>query len=69
MMENMISRRFQSKNNINFPQVIIIDGGIGHLNIVLNVLKKLSINNVFVIAIAKGKERNSGKKQFLLMTI
>tara|TARA_B100000131_G_scaffold266765_1_gene264803 strand:+ start:2375 stop:4237 length:1863 start_codon:yes stop_codon:yes gene_type:complete len=62
MMENMISRRFQSKNNINFPQVIIIDGGVGHLNVVLNVLKKLSINNVYVIAIAKGKERNSGKE-------
>ena len=62
MMENMISRRFQSKNNINFPQVIIIDGGVGHLNVVLNVLKKLSIKNVYVIAIAKGKERNSGKE-------
>ena len=62
MMENMISRRFQSKNNINFPQVIIIDGGVGHLNVVLNVLKKLSIKNVYVIAIAKGKERTSGKE-------
>ena len=66
MMEDMISRRFQSKNNIDFPQVIIIDGGKGHLNIVSNVLKDLSINDVFVIAVAKGRDRNSGNESFFV---
>ena len=64
MMEEMIKRRFQSKTNTIFPEVIIIDGGKGHLGIVLNVIKSLGIKNLFVLAVAKGQKRNSGEESF-----
>ena len=63
MMGEMISRRFSSKNNLILPEVIIIDGGKGHLKIVNEALQKLSIQNVFVISVAKGKNRNHGEEQ------
>ncbi len=66
MMENMISRRLQSKNNTDFPQVIIIDGGKGHLKIITNLIKNLSLKNIFLIAVAKGKDRNLGKESFFV---
>ena len=66
MMEQMILRRFTSKNNTEFPEAIIIDGGKGHLNAVLKIMKNLSLENIFVLAIAKGKERNSGNETFFI---
>jgi len=35
MMEEVIKRRFKGKNIIHFPDLLIIDGGKGHLNTVL----------------------------------
>ena len=66
MMEQMINRRFQSKTNTDFPQAIIIDGGKGHLKVVLNVIESLKIENVFVLAVAKGRKRNSGEENFFI---
>ena len=66
MMAEMIKRRFLSKNNINFPEVIIIDGGKGHLNLVSKVIEELSIKNLFILAVAKGRKRNSGEESFFI---
>ena len=45
------------------PNLIIVDGGIGQCNSASKVLKKLFINNVNIIGIAKGKKRNSGNEK------
>ena len=64
MMEEVIKRRFKGKNIINFPDLLIIDGGKGHLNTVLSVLKKIKVENVEVLAISKGLKRDAGRENF-----
>jgi len=64
MMEEVIKRRFKGKNIIHFPDLLIIDGGKGHLNTVLSVLKKIKVKNVEVLAISKGLDRDAGRENF-----
>ena len=70
MMKEMISRRFKrmlkDKNDISFqkkPDLIIIDGGRGHLNAIKEILNELKIKDIFVCSISKGKKRNEGKER------
>ena len=64
MMEEVIKRRFKGKNIIHFPDLLIIDGGKGHLNTVLSVLKKIKVKDVEVLAISKGLDRDAGRENF-----
>ncbi len=45
------------------PDLMIIDGGKGHMKIVSEVMKELKVNIPFV-CMSKGIERNSGREQF-----
>lgn len=64
MMEEVLIRRLKGKNPSNFPDLLIIDGGKGHLNIALSVLKDLKIDKIEVIAISKGIKRDAGRENF-----
>ena len=64
MMEEVLTRRFKSKNLLQNPDLIVIDGGKGHLKKINKIMHDLNLNNVFVLAIAKGKDRNSGNEKF-----
>ena len=64
MMQEVI-RRVHWENSSGFPDLIIIDGGKGHLNIVLNVLKELQISNIEVLAISKGIKEMQVEKIFI----
>jgi excinuclease ABC subunit C len=62
IMKHTLERRLSAKNikALALPQLMLIDGGKGQLNIVLDVLNHLNINHVKVVAVAKGKNRNAG---------
>ena len=62
IMKHTLERRCSDKNikALPLPQLMLIDGGKGQLNIVLDVLKSLNINHIKVVAVAKGKNRNAG---------
>lgn len=47
----------------NLPDVIMIDGGKGQLSVATQVLQKLKVDNVFLMAIAKGPERKPGLEE------
>ena len=71
MMRQMIYRRFAkaskedpNRNKMSWPDILIIDGGIGQLNAVYRVLKELGIDDLTAIGISKGPDRNSGKEEF-----
>ena len=64
MMKEVIERRFTGKASSNYPDLLIIDGGKGHLNTVLSVLKKLKIENIEVLAVSKGIKRDAGRESF-----
>ena len=65
MMEEVLSRRL-AKINLNkvvvIPDVIIIDGGRGQYNSVLNILKKFKLKNIKLLSISKGPKRNAGRE-------
>ncbi len=48
----------KNKEDESFPDLLIIDGGKGQLNIALDVLKELDIINVDVISLVKDKARH-----------
>ena len=64
MMKEVIERRFIGKNSSNYPDLLIIDGGKGHLNTVLSSLKKLKIEDIEVLAVSKGIKRDAGRENF-----
>src|SRR3546814_6549699 len=49
-----------------WPDLLLIDGGQGHLKVAEEVLAELGIDDVAVAAIAKGKDRNAGRERFFL---
>lgn len=63
MMHEVISRRLRNglKNN-NLPDLLVVDGGKGHLNIALRALNSFKIDSVDIIAFAKGKNGSPLKK-------
>ena len=60
MMNQVLNRRFDFTSDWkkDLPNLIIIDGGKGQLNVALNTLKERNIKNIDIISIAKGKNRN-----------
>ena len=69
MMREVINRRFkraiQEKDNyLTMPDLILIDGGKGQYSVVRETMNELGLHEIPVIAIAKGKLRNSGNENF-----
>ena len=64
MLSQMLNRRFTltTKWKNYLPNLIIIDGGKGHLNVAYKSLKEKKIENIDIISIAKGKNRNAGNE-------
>jgi len=57
-LREALLRRYSSLNYL--PDIVMIDGGVGQLNTAISVFKDLMIENVFLLAIAKGKARKPG---------
>lgn len=58
-MYEVLSRRYKrAKEENDLPDLVIIDGGKGHLNIALKVFKELNIITVDIISLAKEQGRH-----------
>jgi excinuclease ABC subunit C len=67
MMREMLSRRFKAVGHgETLPDLLLIDGGQGQLNAVLQVMADLGIADIPVVAIAKGPDRNAGREKFFM---
>lgn len=73
MMREVMRRRFsralkerEEGNGANWPDLVLIDGGLGQLSSVIEALAELglSASDVNLVSIAKGVERNAGREQF-----
>ncbi len=69
MIKEVLTRRFkraiQEKGNfLSFPDLVLIDGGKGQYSSARETMNDLGLNEVPIIAIAKGKFRNSGNETF-----
>ncbi|HJK85751.1 MAG TPA: excinuclease ABC subunit UvrC [Candidatus Megaira endosymbiont of Stentor roeselii] len=65
MLREVLIRRLNRLKSepYRLPDLMIIDGGTGHMNIAQQVLEKFSLNIPFV-CMSKGIDRNSGREQF-----
>jgi len=69
MLKEVISRRFkrallEKGNYLSLPDLLLIDGGKGQYSTVRHVLNEFGLHDLPIIAIAKGKYRNSGNETF-----
>ena len=73
MMREVMRRRFSralkdrdAGRTANWPDLVLIDGGLGQLNSVIEALSDLGLSpqDVNLVSIAKGVERNAGREQF-----
>ncbi|MDA9701797.1 excinuclease ABC subunit UvrC [Candidatus Pelagibacter sp.] len=69
MMREVLNRRFkraiQEKDNyLAFPDLVVVDGGKGQYSVARETLNELGLHDLPIIAIAKGKLRNSGNETF-----
>ncbi len=67
-MEEVLSRRFSTKTTGSpRPDLLIVDGGKGQLNVALDVLQNLNITDIPIVAIAKtkGEKTNDYDKIYL----
>src|SRR5438132_419302 len=73
MMREVLQRRFAralkedpERDRGIWPDVVLIDGGRGQLNIAQGVLAELGVDDVAIAAIAKGPDRNAGRERFFI---
>ena len=65
VLERRFKRAIQEKGNyLTFPDIVLIDGGKGQYSSARETLNNLGLNEIPIIAIAKGKFRNSGDETF-----
>jgi excinuclease ABC subunit C len=69
MMKEVLSRRFkravQEKDNyLTMPDLVLVDGGKGQYSVARETMNELGLHDIPIIAIAKGKFRNSGNETF-----
>ena len=71
MMREVMTRRFErlmredpDHQTENWPDLLLIDGGAGQLSAVTEILAELGIEDMQVIGVAKGVDRDHGKEEF-----
>ncbi|HVH82393.1 MAG TPA: excinuclease ABC subunit UvrC [Stellaceae bacterium] len=73
MMREVLHRRFAraikedpERQSGTWPDLVLIDGGLGQLGIAQGVLDELGIGDVPIVGIAKGPDRNAGRERFFV---
>jgi excinuclease ABC subunit C len=70
MMREVLERRFSramkeaEEGHTNLPDLVLIDGGAGQLSAARQVLADLGVQDVKLVAIAKGPDRDAGREWF-----
>ncbi|MFN3828010.1 MAG: excinuclease ABC subunit UvrC [Micavibrio sp.] len=74
MMREVMKRRFgraleegQGPDTADWPDLVLIDGGLGQLSAVTEILQDLGVLDSFtLVSIAKGPDRNAGREKFFM---
>ncbi len=66
-MRSVLQRRYEkiSRGEGVVPDLILIDGGKGQINVAREVLAELGMNDIFLFGVAKGEERRPGLEQMI----
>jgi excinuclease ABC subunit C len=70
-MRQVLMRRYQKlaesggQGDGPRPDLVLIDGGLGQLNVAIKVMQELGLNDLFLLGVAKGQERKPGLEQLI----
>jgi excinuclease ABC subunit C len=73
MMREVLSRRFgralkenPERDEEHWPDLVLIDGGQGQLEVARQVLTELGLEDIPIVGIAKGPDRDAGRERFFV---
>ncbi|WP_374275263.1 excinuclease ABC subunit UvrC [Brevundimonas sp.] len=73
MMREVLTRRFarlvkeeEAGEPVERPDLLLIDGGAGQLAEVLKVMAELGVDDIAVVGVAKGPDRDAGMERFFI---
>ena len=73
MMREVLSRRFgralkedPDRSEEGWPDLVLVDGGQGQLEVARQVLVELGLEDIAVVGIAKGPDRDAGRERFFV---
>ncbi|MCB2095450.1 MAG: excinuclease ABC subunit UvrC [Rhodobacteraceae bacterium] len=71
MMKEVLTRRFErllkedpDRESGTWPDLLLIDGGAGQVSAVDGIMKELGVEDIAMIGVAKGIDRDAGKEEF-----
>ncbi|MCP3968905.1 MAG: excinuclease ABC subunit UvrC [Rhodobacteraceae bacterium] len=71
MMKEVLTRRFQrllkedpDRESGIWPDLLLIDGGAGQVSAVRGIMEELGVEDIAMVGIAKGLDRDAGKEEF-----
>ncbi len=71
MMKEVLTRRFErllkedpERKSDAWPDLLLIDGGAGQVSAVAGIMAELGVEDVAMIGVAKGVDRDAGKEEF-----
>ncbi|WP_343699471.1 excinuclease ABC subunit UvrC [Caulobacter sp.] len=73
MMKEVLKRRFarlvkeeEEGDSENRPDLVLVDGGKGQLDAALEIMADLGVDDIAVVGVAKGPDRDAGLERFFL---
>ena len=73
MMREVLTRRFgralredPERGEEHWPDLVLIDGGQGQLGVARQVLSELGLEDIAIVGIAKGPDRDAGSERFFM---
>ncbi|MCH1568418.1 MAG: excinuclease ABC subunit UvrC [Alphaproteobacteria bacterium] len=72
MMREVFTRRYsrlareENRGSPTWPDLVLVDGGRGQLNIAREVMVELGLEDVPLVGIAKGPDRDAGRERFFM---
>jgi len=64
MLREVLRRRFSKLDSSNYPNLMLVDGGKGHLKVAKEIFEEFQIKDIKLVCIAKGVHRNAGREHF-----